>query len=197
MGFHFLPKILHEILGLVMMILIIGHFAWNFKTFKSLITTTKKRLSLFIDIAMFLCMIIIIGTGICISHHLFNGVVDIRFQRNILIHQLHISLSFLLLILSGIHLGLHWQGFLQRLNNILHLDMTSKIYKFGSRLLITILIIAGVYGSFLGRIGDRLFMEHVFATEIISLPFAAFIFLMTGIFTIYVVVGLIINKHLR
>ena len=196
-SFHFIPKILHEVLGLLMFAIIITHFKWNFNAFKSLKGTTKKRLSMLIDIAMLICMVVITFTGICISNHIFNGMIDMRLQRNITIHQLHVSLPFLFMILSGVHLGLHWQGFRQRINNILNVDMTSKFYKFASLLLMAILIIAGIYGSFLDRIGDRLLMEHIFATEATSLPFAAFILLMSGIFTLYVIIGMIISKYIR
>ena len=197
MSFHLLPKLLHEILGMLIIPLVIYHLYWNFKAFKLLKGTPKKRLSLFIDIALFLCLFIIMFTGICISRHLFNDMIDISLQRNIIIHQLHSAVPFLFIILSGIHFGLNWQGFWQRINIILKLDTNNKFYKFTSRLLIIILIAAGIYGSFLNQIGDRLLMEHIFATEMTSLPFVEFIFLMFGIFSLYVVIGFIISKYIN
>ena len=197
MSFHFLPKIMHEVLGLLLPIAMLGHFCWNFKTFKSLTGTIKKRLSMLIDVALFVCLIVIIFTGICISNHLFNGMIDMKLQRNITIHQLHVSLPFLMMILSGLHLGLHWQGFWQRIKNLININTDSKIYRIISRLFILMLIAAGIYGSFLDRIGDRLMMKHIFATEATDLPFIAFAALMAGIFTLYTVIGFFINKYIR
>ena len=197
MSFHFIPKILHEVLGLLLAVAMFGHFGWNIKAFKSLNGTTKKRLSMLVDVALIVCVAVIIFTGVCISNHLFNGMIDMKLQRNITIHQLHVSLPFLMMILSGLHLGLHWQGFWQRIKNLLSIDTNSTIYKFISRLAILILIAAGIYGSFLDRIGDRLMMQHIFATEATDLPFAAFILLMSGIFTLYVIIGMVINKYIR
>lgn len=197
MSFHFIPKILHEVLGLFLAAAMFGHFGWNFKAFKELGSTSKKRLSLLVDLALIVCVAVIIFTGVCISNHLFNGMIDMKLQRNITIHQLHVSLPFLLMILSGLHLGLHWQGFWQRINNILHIDTNSKGYKIVNRLIVLILIVAGIYGSFLDRIGDRLMMQHIFATEATDLPFIAFALLMDGIFALYVCMGVVINKYLR
>ena len=197
MSFHFIPKILHEVLGLLLPAAMIGHFYWNIKAFKMLTGTTKRRLSMLVDVALIACLLVIVFTGVCISNHLFNGMIDMKLQRNITIHQLHVALPFLMIILSGLHLGLHWQGFRQRLNNILPIDTSGKSYKIISRFIVLMLIVAGVYGSFLDRIGDRLMMQHIFATEATDLPFIAFALLMSGIFTLYVIVGVAINKYIR
>ena len=197
MSFHFIPKILHEVLGLLLAAAIFGHFGWNIKSFKSLTGTTKKRLTMLIDIALIVCVAVIIFTGVCISNHLFNGMIDMKLQRNITIHQLHVSLPFLMMILSGLHLGLHWQGFWQRIKNLLSINTDSIIYKIISRFAILMLIAAGIYGSFLDRIGDRLMMQHIFATEATDLPFAAFALLMSGVFTLYVIVGVVLSKYIR
>ena len=189
MSFHFIPKILHEVLGLLMLMAILGHFKWNFITFKSLRGTIKKRLSMLIDAALLICIIVIVFTGICISNHLFNGMIDMKLQRNITIHQLHVSLPFLVMILSGLHLGLHWQGFKHRFNSLVRFNVPNVF----SRILVAVLISIGIYGSFINRIGDRLLMQHIFATEATSLPFELFIILMTGIFSIYVFIGYLIS----
>ena len=197
MSFHFIPKVLHEVLGLFMLAVIVVHFYWNISAFKSLRGTTKKRLSLLIDAALLICIIVIIATGICISNHLFNGMIDMRLQRNITIHQLHVSLPFLFMILIGLHLGLHWQGVWQRVINIFKFDKSSRIFKIVCHILIASLIVAGVYGSILNRVGDKLLMEHVFATEATNLPFISFLVLMIGFISIYTLIGFIINKYFR
>ncbi|MBR1396249.1 MAG: hypothetical protein IJ563_01775, partial [Selenomonadaceae bacterium] len=83
-----------------------------------------------------------------ISNHLFNGMIDIKIQRNIIIHQLHVSVPFLLMILSGVHLGLHWRGVWQRLQSICKLNTSTIYYKILTRLIVTVLIMIGIYGSF-------------------------------------------------
>ena len=193
MSFQFIPRILHEILGLLMMTAMLGHFAWNIKAFKALRGTTKKRLSMFVDIALILCLIVIIFTGICISNYIFNGMIDMKLQRDITIHQLHVSIPFLFMILGGLHLGLHWQGFRQRFNNLINVTLLNSLKKVAIASLIGI----GIYGSFLNRIGDRLLMHHIFATKATELPFIEFILLMSGIFALYVIIGYIFDKHIK
>ncbi|MBR1396556.1 MAG: DUF4405 domain-containing protein [Selenomonadaceae bacterium] len=197
MSFHFIPKVLHEVLGLLVLPVIIVHCFWNWKAFKSSLRgNLKKKLSAIIDIILLLCMVIIISTGICISNHLFNGMIDIKFQRNIIIHQLHVSVPFLFMILAGIHLGLHWQGMWQRIKNIFKLNTSKISYKIVTRLTVAMLIVIGIYGSFLDRVGDRLLMQHIFATDATQLPFAEFIFIMISIFSIYTVIGFILDRYL-
>ena len=191
MSFHFIPKILHEILGLILFVSMVYHFFWNWQAFKNL----KVRIYQFIDISLFMGLIIIIATGICISNHLFNGMINMKLQRNITIHQLHVSLPFLFMILSGIHLGLHWQGFKQRFKNLINLNL--NVPNLLNKIVIAALICIGIYGSFLNRIGDRLMMEHIFATDATNLPFIEFIILMSGIFALYVIIGFVLNKYIK
>ena len=189
MSFHFIPKILHEVLGLVMAAAMIFHFAWNWRLLKN----QKMRLYTLIDVALIVCLIVIIFTGVCISNHLFNGMIDMKLQRNITIHQLHVSLPFLFMILTGIHLGIHWQGFRQRFNNLINVNVPKIV----SKIILVSLIAVGIYGSFLNRIGDRLLMQHVFATPATDLPFSAFALIMIGVFAIYTIIGFFINKYNR
>ena len=197
MSFHFIPKILHEVLGLVFFVMIAIHFKWNINAFKSLFKQQKKWLSIFLNAALFFCIVVIIFTGVCISNYIFNGMIDMQLQRNITIHQLHVSIPFLMIILIGLHLGLHWQGFFQRLKNILNINSDSIIYKITSRLLIVILIVAGIFGSFMNKVGGRLQMQHLFATPASQQSFEIFLLMMIGMIAIYTLIGFIISKVRR
>ena len=187
MSFHFIPKSFHEIFGLILPLAMIGHFIWNWKAFKN----QKKRLTKIIDVALILCLIVVTFSGICISNFIFRGMIDIELQRNITIHQLHVSIPFVMMILIGLHLGFNWQSIRQRFKNLIGLNVPSILNK----ILIVIMVSIGIYGSFLNKIGDRLMMKHIFFTDAVNLPFELFLLLMIGIFSIYVLIGYLIYNR--
>jgi len=191
MSFHFVPKILHEILGLIILPAIIVHLYWNRRSFFS------NKFHLTINSLMLISLVIIMFTGICISNHLFNGMINIKLQRNITIHQLHVALPFLLMILAGLHLGFNWQGFWQRIKNLFHVNLSGKFYSITIKLIIAALLATGIYGSILNRVGDRLLMKHIFATEAVQFPFPVFILLMIGTISIYIFIGYLLKKFLK
>ena len=188
MSFHFIPKSFHEIFGLILPLAMIGHFIWNWKAFKN----QKKRLTKIIDVALILCLIVVTFSGICISNFIFRGMIDIELQRNITIHQLHVSIPFVMMILIGLHLGFNWQSIRQRFKNLIGLNVPSILNK----ILIVIMVSIGIYGSFLNKIGDRLMMKHIFFTDAVNLPFELFLLLMIGIFSIYVLIGYLISSKI-
>lgn len=82
----------------------------------------------------------------------------------VLVHQLHISTPYLMLVLAGLHVGLLWQGIWHRLMSWTGWNKEATLYKaicFGGTSLV---VAGGMYASFLNRVGDRLLMKHIFAT---------------------------------
>ena len=133
-------------------------------------------------------------TGCFISNHLFKGWFGIELARSIFAHQLHVSLPYLLLILSGVHLGLHWDGLWLRLAKGRSPGPVGRFLM--QRLLPALVSCIGIYGSFLNRVGDRLLMKHIFGTEATNLPFAAYFILLIGIVGLYAIFGHLLRKLL-
>jgi len=200
MSFYFLPKILHEVLGILWFLAVIGHLYLNRNWLFSLTKgkwTISRGISVAINIALMVSMVVVMITGIFISNHLFKGWVGMELARNITVHQLHVSLPFLMMILTGIHLGLHFKGLLHRLLNWLSIDKNSARLRIAGYVSSIILVILGIYGSFLHRVGDRLLMKHIFATKATELNFALFFLILIGIFGMYVIVGYGVDRILR
>ena len=129
-------------------------------------------------------------TGILISNYLFKGWFG---EASMLVYQIHVSSSYVLLILFGLHLGLHWQRICQKFS-----------YKFnfnGKRILTYIfifaLIIAGIYGSFVHRVADHIQMIHMFNTPATKLSWTMFLFYLTSIIGLYTIISFAINKTLK
>ena len=149
MSFHFLPKMLHELLGLACFLTVTLHLLRNKAWFSSLRKgryTAFRGISVFIDGLLLGGMATVTITGCFISNHIFKGLFGMELHRSILVHQLHVSLPFLLLILSGLHLGLHWQSLWQCFIKWRRWDSGSVAYRWGSRLTAAFLMGLGIVG---------------------------------------------------
>ncbi len=202
MSFHALPKSLHEVLGLLFPLGALVHLTLNRRWFSALRSgkwDVMRCMSALVNLLLVASLIIIAATGICMSNYLFKGMIPLALNRNMMLHQLHVSLPFAMMILMGIHLGFHWQGWKQRLIRFFRWQEESFAYLLGSRIVIIVLIGVGIYGSFQNRVLDRLLMKHIFATPATGLPGAAYALLLLSIFFIYVFGGhgiqLICQRH--
>ena len=196
MSFHHLPKILHEVLGVLMVALIIFHIAINFRRGVSLTKkmTPRKFFCLEVDVALFLITAIIFVTGVCMSNYLFPDVVSSALRRSMTIHQLHVSAPYVLMILIGMHLGFHWREFWQRFLSLFGLAELYQRRKEFFHTAIVMLSLIGVAGFFLNRLAARLAMKHIFSTPATNLPAAIFILLIVGGVAFFAVVTFFIDK---
>lgn len=103
----------HEIAGVAIGVAFITHMLLNWRWIKNVTfkifdrkLTAKTRVSYFLNLLLFILMMFIIVSGIFISRVLFPNITignEHWFQLT------HISVSFLTLIIVGVHVGLHWR----------------------------------------------------------------------------------------
>lgn len=192
MSFHALPKLLHEVLGLLFPLAAFIHLFLNRRWFSTLPSgkwTVMRFMRVSVNLLLAVCLISIMVTGICLSNHLFKDMIPIALQRSITLHQFHVSLPFAMLILMGIHLGFHWQGWKHRLLQFFHWEADSAAYHWGSRVLAILFVGIGIYGSMQNRVGDRLLMKHIFATPATDLPGMIYALLLLSVSFIYACLG--------
>ena len=197
LSFFFLPKILHEILGVAMVAVIIFHVAMNFRRLAALTKgniTPRKFFSIEINVALLLAVILIFATGVCMSNYLFPDVASAALRRNMTIHNLHVSAPYVMMILIGMHIGLHLREIRQRILNLFELEEFYQRRKIFFKAAAVILSIIGVAGFFLNRLAARLSMKHIFATPATDLPLAIFILLMLGGVVFFALVTFYIDK---
>ena len=171
LSFRYLPGILHEIFGVAMAALIIWHIVMNRR---------RVRFMLTLNIALTICSVLILATGICISNHLFADAMSLEIQRKPMIHSLHVAIPYIMLILIGVHIGLNWHEFWNRL---LHLIGAKEFYKRRKKFFIAAAIMlssVGVVGLFMNRVRDRILMKHIFATPATDLPVVVFMLMIIG-----------------
>lgn len=191
LSFRYLPAVLHEVLGLAMTALIIWHVAMNRRRVRFILTF---RLTL--NVALAICAVLILATGICISNHLFADAMSLEIQRNTMIHSLHVALPYVMLILIGVHIGLNWHEFWNRL---LHLIGAKEFYKRWQKFFIAaalMLSAIGVVGLFMNRVCDRILMKHIFATPATDLPAVLFMLMIFGGVAFFATLTVLLSEKL-
>ena len=190
MSFHYIPKLLHEVIGLLWLIAVMVHIWQNRGWFKTL---GKGRWNLFrgmnalVDFALLAVLFVTVLAGTGISNFIFKEIMPLDIQRNIMVHQLHVSLPYAMLILMGLHWGMHFRGWLRQWR--LDFDMSNRWVRIFGLMAGVLTVAVGVYGSVLNRIGDRLLLKHIFATAATSEPWTIYVTLLVGIMGMYVLVG--------
>lgn len=196
LSFHYLPKILHEVLGVAMVALIIFHVAINFRRSVSLVKNISPQKFFFMEVNVMLLLVaaIVFASGVCMSNHLFPDFASFELRRNMTIHQLHVSAPYIMMILIGMHLGIHWREFWQRFLKLAGLNELYQRRKIFFKAAAAILSLIGVAGFFLNRLAARLAMKHIFSTPATDLPAPIFILLMIGGVAFFAAVTFFIDK---
>lgn len=197
MSFHHIPKLLHEVFGFIWLAATMLHLWQNRQWFKSFAQgrwTTIRIINTVIDALLLLTLLIVIIAGSGISNHLFKDIMPLDIRRSITLHQLHVSMPYVIIILMGLHWGLHFEGWLNQWKKVVSFDIPDKISRIIGLALAVIIIAGGIYGSILHQVWNRLMMKHIFATEAAGLPFGSYLILLLSIIGLYVIVGMAIRR---
>ena len=141
MGHHITENKIHEILGIVMFILFIIHNLLNIKFYKTIFKGKYNLKRLFltsIDVLLLICFIGTIISSINISSDVFNSLKIQTKSWGLKLHMLSTSWGF---IMMSIHLGLHLNQLLNKINT----KMKKSTFEYIYYLLFVVLIIYGIY----------------------------------------------------
>ncbi|MBD3879700.1 MAG: DUF4405 domain-containing protein [Quinella sp. 1Q5] len=190
LSFNYLPKELHEIFGVALMAAILVHFAINFKRLLALTNkiTTRKFFAIEVNLALVLCTLLILLTGLCQSNHLCPDLVNATLRRNMTIQNLHTSAPYIMTILIGMHIGLHGRELKQKVLKLLGAEEFFRRWKIIFDGMIFTVAAFGVLDLFLNRFFARISMKKIFATPATDLPAPIFAFLLVGSITFFAVV---------
>lgn len=197
MSFHYLPKLLHEILGVAWLLFILLHLYQNRSWLKNLRQGRWKFLRIFgtvIDGLLIAGVLVIVLSGLGISNYLLKELMPLAIQRSIALHQYHVSLPYALLILSGLHWGLHWHGWQKQWQKRISWSLSPLVGRLLAVGLTAFVLTVGVWSSFMNRVGDRLLMKHIFATEATNQPGEIYALLLAGMLGLYVLGGIVLGK---
>ena len=188
LSYHHLPHVAHEICGLMLTAMILVHVWLNRRRLMSLTKkiSPRKIFSLTINFLLTICAALTISAGVCVSNHLF--AVSAQLHRNIAIHQAHVATPYVMMILLGVHVGLHWSELRGRL---IHLT-GEKIF----RASVVMLAAIGLAGLAMNRVVDRILLEHIFATPATELNGAIFALMTVGGIIFFALITFLADKKI-
>ncbi len=196
LSFNYLPKELHEIIGVALIVIIFVHFAINLRRLFALFNklSTRKFFSIEVNLALMIGTLIILLTGLCQSNYLCPDLANATLRRNMTLHNLHTSTPYIMTILIGMHIGLHWREVKQKVLRLLGAEDFFKRRKRVFEVLILTMAAFGVLGLILNRFFDRIMMKHIFSTPATDLPAPIFIFLLVSSITFFAVITYFVAK---
>ena len=197
LSFSQLPRLVHETVGILMLFAILTHLGYARGWLRSLMRgrwDVRRVLSTAVNSLLAMDIMTIFVTGVIASNYIFTDFVPLALHRNTLLRQLHTALGWSVPILVGLHIGLHGTMLWKKFTHHCGIRQEAKATGLIGGGLAAAIIALGIYGSILNRMGDRLCMEHIFATETVTLPgiiFALLILMIIGMYTI-LAAGLVI-----
>lgn len=142
----------HEIGGLILFGLFAVHLAYNHRWIAQVTKrvlskgyNAKQRIMYILNILLVLSFLTVGGTGVVISKVVFQ-----HSDKNMAMTQLHYTAAALALVLTGIHVGLHWKFIISTLANKIPLPVMAR--KVISVLLIIAIAVFGVCGTYTSKL---------------------------------------------
>ncbi|NMD68950.1 DUF4405 domain-containing protein [Bacillus sp. DNRA2] len=150
----------HEIAGLAICGAILAHVLFNVKWVKNVTLklfnrklSWKTRISYLLNLLLLVAMIAIIVTGIIISRVVFPNL-SIGNER--WIQMLHISVSYITLVLVAVHTGLHWQWVIQLSKKIFKVKALPNWFDYGVKMAVVALFLFGAFEMYATGFGSHL-----------------------------------------
>lgn len=107
-AYEFTGSTVHKLIGLSMLSLFIVHGAWNWRWFANLFKGKYGGLrvsSMAINVLLLIAVSLMLVSGVLNSDLLFSLL---QIELELLPRELHTASAYWLLILMGVHLGMHW-----------------------------------------------------------------------------------------
>lgn len=139
----------HEIAGLLIAVVFFTHIILNWKWIKNVTLKLfdrklplRAKFSYLLNLLLLVGMAFIITSGIFISRVVFP---NINIGNEQWFKVSHMSISFLVLIIVAIHIGLHWKWIMNVFKNMVKIKHSKKSLKIVSQIAVVLLLVFGSY----------------------------------------------------
>lgn len=198
MGFHLLPGLAHEIGGLILLAGAGCHLTLNRRWFGSFFRGSWSGLRLMqtaLGLLLTASFFTAVSTGCIISARLFRELwLDVPLHRSTFIHGLHTASAYLMAILGGMHLGMHWPGLwpgIRKFPGAAAFDRYPALRIFA----LALIGWAGWTMWQLDQVGDRLLMKHIFGTMAARLPAGTYYLMLLGLMGLFGIIAYYLQQY--
>ena len=154
----------HEIAGLAIGVAFILHKLLNAQWIKTVTKNIfskklvlKTRINYILDVLLLLCFTFILISGIFISKALFPSI-DIADEPTF--KALHISISYVTLMLIGIHIGLHWSWVIDKFKRMFNITQQKKVLSIISAIIVMAVFTFGSYSVYSAGYFQKVFVPE-------------------------------------
>lgn len=160
----------NEIAGLVICGAFLAHVLLNGKWVKNVTIKLfdrklpwKTRISYCLNVLLLLTMTTIVVTGILISRVVFP---DLTIGNEQSMKMLHLSVSYLTLILVAIHVGLHWQWVMNMFKKTFRIKSSTTSLGYVAKIVTVLTLLFGLYEIYSTGFGNRVVQSAgIFSTS--------------------------------
>lgn len=158
MGHHITETLIHEILGTILFVIFIIHNILNIKFYKTIGKgkyTKKRTIQLIIDLLLLLSMIGMIISSINISTEVFRFL---KIPTKIWGRKLHMLSTSWGFVLMSIHVGLHLNVLINKINK----KMKDNMFEYVYYLFLIIIALYGIYSFIKLKLISDMFLLNSF-----------------------------------
>lgn len=196
MTFFYLPPVLHEAVGVALLLPILWHLVLNRRYVSSLGRgrwNGPRLVRLLLNILLVVSCLVTIVSGCLTSSVLFADVVPFSLRSNPSLYQLHGTAAHYFLVLAGLHLGWHlpawWQRWLHAAG-ITARPLPARMLLLG---LGGLLGAGGIYAAQQDLLIERLQGAHVFMAPALSYSGAGYALAQVGIIIVFAEIGWLLS----
>ncbi|MGL4774568.1 MAG: DUF4405 domain-containing protein [Clostridium sp.] len=146
------PMTFHEFAGLFIGVVFITHITLNFKWVKQVTlklfdskVNARIKLGYIINVLLLICFVLIIISGALISKVVLP---NFRINSSLSFKAIHMSMSYIALMIVGIHIGLHWNWIVNVFKKIFGILEKNNSIGVIAKVVVMLLFIYGAYNIY-------------------------------------------------
>ena len=196
MTFFYLPPVLHEIVGVIMLLPILYHLGLNRRYVSSLGRgrwNGPRRVRLILNVLLAVFCLVTIVSGCLTSSQLFAGIVPFSLRSNPSLYQLHSTAARYFLVLAGLHLGWHLPSWWQRWLHAAGINarpLPARMLLLGLGVLLGA---GGIHAAQQDILVERLQGAHIFMAPALSYSGAGYALTQVGIIIVFAEIGWLLS----
>ncbi|MFY0762512.1 DUF4405 domain-containing protein [Metabacillus dongyingensis] len=162
MAYYITGNMIHEVVGVVVVILFIVHNFLNRRWYKAILKGThsvRRILQIGINLLFLVTMVLMMISAVLISSDLFPFI---PINNDMTLRQVHVQTAYWGFIIMAVHIGLSWGMIINSVRRMTGITDTSRIRTFALRILAVLIVAYGVHSSFEGEMGSKLFIYNPF-----------------------------------
>lgn len=152
----------HEVVGVLIFAFFILHQVLNRRWYTALFKgryNGRRTVNTLVIVLLISAFVLLTGSSVMISRTLFT-FFDV--DGGLTLRQIHTTTAYWFLVLSAVHLGIHFPRLVKMTATVIPVFRTIKLHAYLKRMLALVIVITGIHGAFDRNLGAKLFMTYAF-----------------------------------